>query len=102
MPAGLLVIVPMPVPALLTERENDSTLNAAVTDLAAFIETAQEPVPVQAPLQPENPEPAAGDAVRVTTVPISKVSVQSSPQLIPIGEELIVPSPEPDLLAVNV
>ena len=46
----------------------------AVTDLAASMVTAQVPVPVQAPLQPEKAEPLAGVAVRVTTVPATKLT----------------------------
>ena len=46
-----------------------ATMKVAVTDLAAFMVTWQEPVPEQAPLQPVKVEPAAGAAVRVTTVP---------------------------------
>jgi hypothetical protein len=41
----------------------------AFTDFAASIVTTQEPVPVQAPLQPENVESLAGVDVSVTTVP---------------------------------
>jgi hypothetical protein len=67
----LLLTVPVPVPAVLTERGNDNTSKAAVTALTASIVTAQEPVPVQAPLQPANPEPVEGDALSVTTVPAS-------------------------------
>ena len=39
------------------------------TALSAFIVSAQEPVPEQAPLQPAKVEPAAGLALRVTAVP---------------------------------
>ncbi len=41
----------------------------AVTDWAALMVTWQDPVPEQAPDHPEKVEPAAGAAVRVTTVP---------------------------------
>jgi hypothetical protein len=41
----------------------------AVTLVAAFIVTVQEPVPVHAPLQPVKVEPFAGVADRVTLVP---------------------------------
>ena len=39
------------------------------TVLSAFIVSAQEPVPEQAPVQPAKVEPAAGFALRVTAVP---------------------------------
>jgi hypothetical protein len=41
----------------------------AVTAVAAVIDTVQVPVPVQAPDQPVNTEPAEGVAVRTTLVP---------------------------------
>src|SRR6267142_2574480 len=45
----------------------------AVTEVAALIVTVHVPVPVQPPpLQPVKVEPAAGAAVRVTTVPAVK------------------------------
>jgi hypothetical protein len=46
-------------------------LKVAVTLRAAVMATVQVPVPVQAPLQPAKTEPAAGLAVRVTTVSAS-------------------------------
>ena len=49
-PAGVLVTVPLPVPVFATISEG---VNVAVTAFAAFIVTAQIPVPEQAPLQPE-------------------------------------------------
>jgi hypothetical protein len=72
MPAGELVTVPLPVPALLIERVNVvvETLKVAVTAVAAFMVTVHVPVPAQAPDQPAKVEPAAGEAVRVTVVPL--------------------------------
>jgi hypothetical protein len=43
----------------------------AVNDLAADIVTEHAPVPVHGPLQPENIDPLAGTAVKLTTVPES-------------------------------
>lgn len=68
-PAGLLVIVPLPAPSLATVSvfvPDESKV--AVTDLAASIVTVQEPVPEQAPLQPAKIELASGAAVSVTLV----------------------------------
>ena len=45
-------------------------LNIAPTDLAAFILTTQEPVPVQAPDHPLKEFLALGLAVKVTEVPL--------------------------------
>ncbi len=46
-------------------------LKVAVTDCAAFIVTEHAPVPLQAPLQPANTDPAAAVAVSETTVPLA-------------------------------
>jgi hypothetical protein len=67
-PAGLLETIPVPVPALLTDKVNDLRVKLAVTSLIASMVTEQVPVPLQAPLQPVNIESEEGEAVRVTTV----------------------------------
>ena len=72
MPVGLEVTVPEPVPALVTVRlkvAGGAGLNVAVTVLAAVILTTHEPVPLQAPDQLANTEPAAALALKVTEVP---------------------------------
>jgi hypothetical protein len=46
------------------------------------------------PDQPVNVEPLAGVGVRVTRVPLVYASVQSLPQLMPLGELVTVPLPE--------
>ncbi len=56
-------------------------------------EPALHPVPVH----PAKVEPAAGVAVKVTTVPLVKVDEQVVPQLMPAGELVIVPVPVPVL-----
>ena len=53
MPAGLLVILPLPVPVTSTTSRG-SLLKAVVTCLSESMSRTHEPVPVQAPLQPEN------------------------------------------------
>ena len=74
MPAGALVTVPLPVPPLLTVRVRGCRSKVAVTVVAALRVTVQAPVPAQPPpLQPAKVEPAAGVAVRVTTVPLAKL-----------------------------
>jgi hypothetical protein len=58
-PAGVLVTVPVPVPVRVTvSAKVVDVLNVAVTDAAAVNVTTHAPVPVQAPLQPANVEPA--------------------------------------------
>src|SRR5438552_4135686 len=70
-PAGVLVTVPLPVPALLTVRATVG-VKVAVTVVAAVRVTLHTPVPVQPPpLQPVKTEPLAGVAVSVTTVPLA-------------------------------
>jgi hypothetical protein len=103
MPAGELVTVPVPVPALVTVSVKDACMKVAVTDVAAVTVTAQVPVPVgqPPPLQPVKMDPAAGAAVRVTTVPVVTVVEQVVPQLIPAGELVTVPVPAPALVTVS-
>src|SRR3984957_16340247 len=100
-PVGLLVTVPVPVPALVTLNLKTTALNVAVTDFAALIVTLQVPVPVQAPLQPANVEPAAALPVSVTTGPLLKLGLQVAPQLIPVGLLVTVPVPVPALVTLN-
>jgi len=59
--------VPPPLPAVVTV--NGKIAKIAVTVRTALIVTTHESLPVQAPLQPTNPEPGAGVAVSVTVVP---------------------------------
>ncbi|MCB1609114.1 MAG: hypothetical protein KDI71_19290, partial [Xanthomonadales bacterium] len=69
MPLGLLVIVPLPVPALLTDKakvDGGVTLNVAVTLRAWLMTTKQVPVPEQAPPQPAKVDPVTAEAVSVT------------------------------------
>ncbi len=94
-PVGELVTVPLPVPALVTERPKVWSVNVAVQDMAAVIVT--DPVLHPVPLHPAKVEPAAAVGVRVTTVPLVKLEEQAVPQLIPAGELVIVPVPVPVL-----
>src|SRR5439155_6091994 len=103
MPAGELVTVPLPVPALLAVSEKVGRAKVAVTVVAALRVTVQVPVPEQPPpLQPVKVEPAAGVAVRVTAVPLAKLTEQVAPQLIPTGELVTVPLPVPAGVTVRV
>src|SRR5205807_795823 len=100
-PAGVLVTVPPPAPDLVTA--SDESIDAAVPVATAVIVTAQVPVPVQPPpLQPVKVEPAAGAAVKVTTVPIVKEFEHVAPHEIPVGLLVTVPLPAPALDTVSV
>jgi len=59
-------------------------------------------VPVQSPDQPAKVEPTAGVAVSVTTVALVKSAEHVAPQLIPAGELVTVPEPEPAFATVSV
>jgi hypothetical protein len=103
MPAGADVTVPAPVPAGTTVRLNVCNVNVAVTFAAAFIATTHVPVPVHPP--PDHPakvEFAVGAAVSVTDVPALYGSVQSLPQVIPVGDDVTVPVPVPASATVSV
>jgi len=66
----------------------------AVTEVLDFMVTAQVgDVPEHPPDHPVKVEPAAGLAVRATTVPALK--------LVPVGLLLTVPVPVPDMLRLN-
>src|SRR5262245_55864809 len=98
LPPTAVVTVTPPLPPPLV-------LNVAVTERACVIDTVQPAVPVQAPLQPANVEPAAAVAVSVTLVPFAKLAfcvVQVGAQLMPAGLDVTVPVPVPALLSVSV
>jgi hypothetical protein len=105
MPAGLLVTVPVPVPAFVTVNGNTG-VNDAFALSFAFIVTTHVPVPLHpAPLQPTNVLPLFGVAVSVTTVPLLKLALQPVPppvgQLMPAGLLVTVPLPVPASVTVN-
>jgi hypothetical protein len=60
------------------------------------------PAVVQLPDQPENVDPEAGVAVKVTAVLLLRIVVQVLPQLIPAGLLVTVPVPVPARVTVSV
>jgi len=104
MPPVFEVTVPEPLPALVTVSANVAVLllNVALTERAALIVTVQVvAVPLHEPPQPPNVEPLAAAAVSVTEVPLLKFALQVLPQLMPVGDDVTVPLPEPLLVSVS-
>lgn len=103
-PAGLLAMVPEPVPATEVVSVNwgvGGGPKLAVTDWAALIVTEHDPVPEQAPPHPVKAEPVVGVAKRVITVFCAKDAVQEDPQTMPAGALATAPLPVPARLTVN-
>ncbi len=103
MPAGELVMVPLPGPEELTVIAYCGDgfgfeVNVAVTLWSELRVTVQAPVPVQAPLQPANADPAFGTAARDTTEPAAKGVEHEKKQLTPEGELVTLPPPVPALV----
>src|SRR5438093_11251646 len=72
-PTGLLVTVPLPLPAFVTVRAYNY-VKLAFTACAASIVTKQIPVPLHPPpLQPLNTNPLAAVALSVTVLPTPNV-----------------------------
>jgi len=67
-----------------------------------MVQVVFEPQEEQSPPQPPKLEPESAVAVRVTEVPAVYGSVQSEPQLMPVGSLVTVPLPLPDLVTVRV
>jgi hypothetical protein len=100
MPAGLLVMTPVPGPA--TDTANDTgPEKVAPTLVSPFRTTVHFAVPEQAPDQPEKMLEAVGLAVSVIDVPGAKVAPQVAPQLMPPGALVTLPEPVVDTVRVN-
>jgi hypothetical protein len=77
--------------------------NVAPTDWEVLRVTVQvDDDPVHAPVQVVKVEVDDGVAVRVTEVPDATVREQADPQLIPVGDEVIVPVPDPAVETMRV
>src|SRR5258708_833223 len=74
----------------------------APTLVAAFIVTMHVPVPLHAPVQPENVEPEAAVGVSVTDMPCAKFALHIAPQLIPAGLLITEPLPVPESATMSV
>src|SRR5919108_2308568 len=108
---GWLVTFPLPVPTppemrILKGPSRNRASTVRLTDMVVV----QVPVPVQVRNQPLNECPAFGVAVRVMFVPWVNCALQPvvpavplvTVQLMPVGEDLTVPSPLPLPMIVTV
>ena len=97
MPEGTLSTRPVPDPVCVTEsmRLLASTTNVAVTDCTLSMVTTHAPVPVHAPDQPANTDPALAAAFN-RTVEFDANGPEHVPgQFIPAGNDVTVPAPVP-------
>ena len=70
-PLGLELTVPRPIPVLVTVRVKLSAVNVGMTDLDAFMVRLHVALDAEShPLQLLNTDPATGDAVSVSWVPV--------------------------------
>jgi len=100
----LLVIDPLPDTLTVKARLVGTTIGrvkAAVTLLAAFIDTLQLAVPLHAPLHPEKVNPDVGVAVIETCCVLINFAVQVEEQLMPDGELLTRPPPVTATVSAN-
>jgi len=58
-------------------------------------------MPEHAPVHPVKAEPSLGFAVSVTGVPVAKLALHVSPQLMPAGALVTVPAPLPEAVTVS-
>lgn len=91
-PAGVLVTVPEPAPAVATVKGMPPA-KTAVTVAGAVIVMLHAPLPEQLPLQSANEKLVAGVSVKVTAVFGAKPALQVPGQLIPAGLLVTVPIP---------
>jgi hypothetical protein len=98
MPARSLVTVPFPPPDLspfsVTWAGAMSKTGNAVKSLSSVMVQGPDP-PHIGPFQPVSVEPAAGVAVKVTTVPVGNAATHVGPQSMPGGWLVTVPDPVP-------
>jgi len=78
-----------------------AALNRAPTEVAAFVVTVHDDVPLHPPDHPPNVALAAGAAVSVTTAPAEKLATQVVPQLMPDGLLVTLPEPLPEVVTVS-
>ena len=86
---------------LFVDDASEARLKVAIQSMSELSLTLPS-VQSEFPDQPEKMEPLAATALRAITVPLKYVSEQSALQLIPAGELVIVPRPDPIRLTASV
>ena len=76
-------------------KDEDVPVKTALTFWLPPMLMEHMPVPLQAPDQPVNVEPEAGDAFSVTTDPAENDIEQEALQLRPEGDDVTIPEPLP-------
>lgn len=98
-PAGLLVTVPVPVPARITPSIAAPWVGvnvAVIFSLALIVTTQVGPLPQPPPVHPAKDELAPAVALRVTMVPAANAALHVCSQLLmPDGSLLTLPVPLP-------
>ncbi|MES2098572.1 MAG: hypothetical protein V4569_02020 [Pseudomonadota bacterium] len=83
----------VPDPTNATAKACVTGVKVAVTAVSPAIVSAQGPVPLHAPLQPANVQPADGTAFSTRLVPAANGPPHVVPQAMPAGTESMVPEP---------
>jgi hypothetical protein len=104
-PGGVLVTIPVPVPARETVNAAEGALKVAVTLVPVVTVTLQAAAPVHEPDQLAKVSPVAGVSLSVTCVLGAKLAVHvegvAAEQLIPAGVLVTVPAPVPAKATVS-
>jgi hypothetical protein len=75
---------------------------ALQVDAAVMLSNAVASVPLQLPDHPANVDPLAAVAVSVTLVPDTNEAEHVVPQMMPVGDEVTLPLPVPNLVTCSV
>ena len=102
MPAGVLVIDPLPRSMTVSANWPGGTLeNDALTNLLPSIVRSQTLVPLHAPPHPVKLNPGFGVATTLTGVPSAKPAMHVEPQLMPAGIVVTTPPAPPATVSVT-
>jgi hypothetical protein len=102
-PVGLLVTVPPPVPLSVTVNVKLLAVNCGCSVTGPLTVNVHVPVPSHvSSVHPVKVDPADAVAVSVICVPLAKLALHVSGQLIPAGLLVTVPAPVPTSCTVTV